>query len=775
MRLSIKHTFALSLVLFGVLYLNVDFRLNTGLINEIKDSSDLYLSHEGEILRLTTNSKEQFLVWQSLDQYPKELKEYLIHAEDQQYYRHPGVNPFAIVDALIQWGIKGSRLRGASTITMQLARLHYGIHTQSIFGKVNQMLAALYIEASLSKSQILEAYLNLAPMGRNIQGFETASLIYFHRTSKKLAPEEILLLVSFPQNPALIKHSKKTTVDDYHINRAEKLLKVLKNDQIVKTDRAFHFNDVEILPIEALPFQAPHYIDQLIASKKYKGIVQTNLKIKIQNSLERLLDLYVGKKNRKGIKNAAFAVYNWKENQLVAISGSANFFNNEIHGQVNGTLSKRSPGSSLKPFAYALGLDQGIIHPELVIHDAPSMYKLPQNYDKGFLGPISVSKALNLSRNVPAVMLSAQLEGPSFHSFLKMTGEDDLKPQSFYGHTLVLGTKEMSLQRILNLYNALARNGVYLPLNLVGDKNDNEESGVQIFSKEAAVLVKDMLGKTPRPIFNGNQYQKEPDHIYWKTGTSWGYRDAWTFGIQGEYVLGVWVGNFTSIESEHFVGAESAAPLFFNLLNGLPKKKRRVLNLWHQYASRLVETKVCSHSGMHPSKHCPSQKVATIISGVSPTKKCQIHRPVLISKASKKRSCLQSHEETETKVFEFWPSHVEQLYERIGLFLKGPPEYTKECRLVLGIENQGLAPRIIYPKRNNKFILSRKMNRGDFVLKASAESGVKDLYWYSKNKFLGKSRPDQPISVALTAGAHTIRVIDGLGRSESRKIFVEYK
>lgn len=760
-------------VLFGLLFFifaPIDLAINTSVLDDFKDSSRVYVSRKGRLLRLTTNSKDYYQVWFEQDHFPKALKEAILELEDRYFYRHPGVNPFALLNVVHEKLFQGKRLRGASTISMQLARIVYGLHTRTILGKLKQMSLAFYLEASLSKDQILQAFLNLAPMGRNINGFGTASLIYFDRPLDQLSAQELLLLTSLPQNPAQMNFRESSEPPIYHQRRAAQLYR-----KLFHKDSPYPFQEMNLRSIEELPFRAAHLVDQLEANNRENKVYhQTTLDLSIQKTFGSKIKDYVESRKRDGISNAVVMLIDWVDNEVLAYHGSADFFNKEINGQVNGTLMHRSPGSTLKPFAYALGMDQGLIYPSLIVHDAPSMYKLPQNFDRQFLGPISVKRALNESRNVPAVVLSSQLASPSFYQFLKNTGVGDLQAQDFYGHTLVLGSKEMSMQQIMKYYAALARNGklkehaFYLK-----DKNSKKEE-IEVFSRAAAVLTKSILKETARPFFSSSQYQSFKDEVYWKTGTSWGYRDSWTFGVQGRYVLGVWVGDFSGAGGDRFVGIKTAAPLFFNLLDALPRKRRVEKLVWHNHAARIEKVKVCPVSGLRRSKYCPHYQTAEVIAGVSPSQKCENHRQVLISKVSGLRSCLENKEESVLKVFEFWPSHVQKLYEQIGLYLQGPPAFSKVCAQQKST-NSGIAPKIVYPKKNESFILSRDVNDGLFVFNASAESGIKKLYWYSKQKFLGSSAPHESIQVSLKAGRHDIRVVDDLGRSSSKVVRVIYK
>src|SRR5207249_1599221 len=269
-----------------------------------------------------------------------------------------------------------------------------------------------------------------------------------------------------------------------------------------------------------------------------------------------------------GVHNAAAMLVDSRTMAVQALVGSANFFNKDIAGQVNGTAAKRSPGSTLKPFIYALALDQGVLHPMTVLKDAPSAFGAysPENFDGRFVGPLTAKDALIRSRNVPAVYVASHLSKPDLYDFLQMAGVSGLRSREYYGLALVLGGGSLTMEELVALYGALANHGVVRPVRYRADQR--MPAGVRVLSAEASYVTLDMLKDNPRP---GDLSAATPGplSVYWKTGTSYGFHDAWAIGIFGPYILAVWVGNFDGAGNPAFVGVQMAAPLFFQVVDAI--------------------------------------------------------------------------------------------------------------------------------------------------------------------------------------------------------------
>ena len=363
--------------------------------------------------------------------------------------------------------------------------------------------------------------------------------------------------------------------------------------------------------------------------------------------------------------------------EVLAEVGSADFFDSDIEGQVNGTEAKRSPGSALKPFLYALAMDQSLIHPMTMLKDAPLHFSgyNPDNFDNDFEGPIMARDALIKSRNVPAVYLSQKVKNPDIYDFLGQAGITRLRPRGDYGASLILGTAEVTMKELATLYGMLSNGGVLRPLR---ESMDAPEEGRRrmLLSPQAAWLTLKILQEKPRPdeLGAGPLYAR-PRPCAWKTGTSIGFRDAWSIGIFDSFILCVWVGNFDGSGNPEFVGLKSAAPLMFEIVDAL-----RASGLEKDYAADgtpteppgVITIKVCSVSGKIPNPDCPSVVDTLFIPGTSPIDVCDIHRRIYIDTRTGLRRSRPVEGVTRSEVYEIWPSDLLALFEKAGLPRRSP-------------------------------------------------------------------------------------------------------
>jgi len=455
----------------------------------------------GNLLRLTLSQDDKYRLWIPLkDVSPKMIESTLLY-EDQYFYWHCGINPFSLFRAIWKTYLTGGQPAGASTITMQLVRIRFKLATRSVSGKFKQIFKALQLEWYYTKNEILEAYFNLAPYGGNIEGVGAASEVYFQKQAKKLTLAESLLLTVIPQSPSQRSPHRRNIQSTVLVSVRSQLWGrwLRENPQHRSIAPEIELARVMQQPNQ-LPFCAPHLTDAVIAERPLKSSMITTVDSGIQNTLEHKINEYIERNKAIGIRNAASLLVDWRSMEVLSLVGSANFNNQEIQGQVNGTRAKRSPGSTLKPFIYALAFEQGIIHPMTMLKDAPSAFGelSPENCDRGFAGPIHAREALTRSRNVPAVTIAAQLNNPTLYEFLKNTGITQLRSPDFYGLALVLGGAEMTMEELVTLYAALANRGVLKPLRfLMDDPAVNE--GRRVLSPEVCWLVLDILKDAPRP------------------------------------------------------------------------------------------------------------------------------------------------------------------------------------------------------------------------------------------------------------------------------------
>src|SRR6266700_7624781 len=395
----------------------------------------------GKLLRVTLSADQKFRIWTPLHDISPALIDATLRFEDKYYRRHPGVNPVALLRSALNLR-PGHAHNGASTITMQLARLRYHLRTRTLRGKLVQIVRALELERHYSKAQILEAYLNLAPYGRNIEGAGAASQIYFGKTAARLTGPESISLSVIPQSPsrrALFSDRENPSLNAAQDNWYDRS----------RTDSGAQFSSrlFQARAQTAIRMLAPHFVWQVLGAEKGRDVIVTTLDLDRQQLVERRIAGYIQANRNRGMQNAAAMLVDVRTMDVLAQVGSANFFNLEIQGQVDGTRSPRSPGSTLKPFVYALALDQGLIHPLSILADAPRSFGDydPENFDREFVGPIRACDALGRSRNLPAVELASQLADPTLYEFLRGAGVPLPRSESLYGLSLPLGGAEIKM------------------------------------------------------------------------------------------------------------------------------------------------------------------------------------------------------------------------------------------------------------------------------------------------------------------------------------------
>jgi penicillin-binding protein 1C len=684
------------------------------------------------------------------------------------------VNPVALGRAAARTYM-GGRRQGGSTITMQLARRLYHLNTRTPRGKLRQIAAALWLEVRYSKRELLEAYLNLVPFGGNVQGVGAASRLYFGRPAARLTLGESLTLAVIPQRPHG-RAGRSASEAGLLAARAR-----LGRDWLARHGNSPDDRRQLDLPIVLAPAasgvspslnrSAPHFVDAMLAGRTgvVEGRLDTTLDMTVQRLAERQIARYLSQYGARGIRNVAALVVDTRDMGIRAWVGSADYWNDAIDGQVNGVLARRSPGSTLKPFVYALAIDQGVLHPQTMLRDLPTSFGpfTPENFDGRFFGPTTAEAALIRSRNIPAVWVSTQLKQPSLYQFLATAGVRGLKSEAFYGAALPLGGGELSMEELAGLYAMLANDGVLRPLR--AERGRPLEAGVRLVSAEASFITLDMLRHNPRPDDAGTIPARAQWPVAWKTGTSWGFRDAWAAGVAGPYVLVVWIGDFDGGGNPAFVGVDAAAPLFFRIADALnlaypsddvrlpapPPGVRRVA--------------VCVGSGDLPNAYCPQTVDTWYIPGKSPIRVSQLHRAVAVDPTSSRPLCPPYPAGTRFDVYEFWSSDMLRLFREAGMPRRMPPPLPS-CTADLGGD-----PRIASPLRGVSYALRRSAPRETIQLDASAAADVRTLFWFDGGALIGTRQvsdgglPWRPAA----AGLHLVRVVDDHGRSAERDVEVQ--
>ncbi len=714
--------------------------------------SRLVTDRHGELLRLALAPDQKYRIRTRLDEIPSEAIETVLEYEDRYFRIHPGVNPLSLLRAALGMAGGGRRM-GGSTITMQVVRLAHGLKTGSLRDKLRQIGLALHLERHYSKAEILEAYFNLAPYGGNVEGLGAAARIYFRKSATHLSREESTALMSVPQNPVARRPSARNPVFWEAVRR--------RGGEEQAPLRIFGPAD--------LPFAAPHLCTELLSVPGPEN-VRTTLDLNTQRRLEIALSRHTERYGAYGLRNAAALLLHWPSMEVRALVGSADFHKTEIAGQVDGTRARRSPGSTLKPFIYALGLDQGLIHPLTLMADTPRSFGGydPENFDRSFRGPLSAAEALRASRNVPALTLAARLTQPDLYAFLQQAGVRFLSDKAHYGLSLVLGGAEVTMRETAQLYAVLANDGVWRSLRLTA-REESEGTGLPLLSPEAAFVTLKMLEeRTPERTVRSHGGVVLP--LYLKTGTSNGFRDAWTAGIFGPYVLVVWVGNFDNSANPLLVGGTAAAPLFTELARMLaaaePMRDMRSV----RPDLGVEEIEVCAATGDLDVSLCTDRAVTWYIPGVSPLRASGIFRRIHVDRESGLRVCAPEAGRTKEVIWEFWPSDLAAMFSAAGRPKAAPPPFEAGCG---PSPRPGRPPSIFLPKEGLTYYVDGTDDETTrLVLLAHADADAGRVRWFVNSRHAGDRRPGEPLLWRTGPGTLHILVTDEAGRTATRVVRV---
>ncbi|HNK45811.1 MAG TPA: penicillin-binding protein 1C [Pseudomonadota bacterium] len=724
------------------------------------------------LLRLTLADDEQYRLWVPLSDISPQLVEAVLLHEDRHFYHHFAVNPVALSRALWTTYVSRERRVGGSTISMQVARMKYHLYSRSAGGKLRQIGRALWLELRYSKAEILEAYLNLVPVGKNIQGVGAASFVYFGKPPSKLQLGEALTLAVIPQSPAR-RAPDRDDSQALQTARAALFQKWVRRHPSAQHDADLIKLKLSLRSPHDLPFRAPHLVDSLLTGKPSGTHIETTIDLPVQSIIERQIHSYIERQKRIGIENAAAMLVDTRDMSVRAVVGSAGYFRESILGQVNGTLAKRSPGSTLKPFIYGLAIDQGVLHPQTMLKDSQLSFGAysPENFDGKFAGPLSAQEALVRSRNVPALWVASKLSNPTLYEFLKTSGVSRLKSESHYGLALVLGGAEVTMEELAMLYAVLPGGGLLRPLRY--QKTDPQTAGVRVLSAEASFVTLEMLKENPRPEDTLlTRSLLGIDRVAWKTGTSYGFHDAWTAGVIGPYVLVVWLGNFNGDSNPAFVGVTAAAPLYFSIIDALRQRLHDMQEPSSTRPPNLKRVAVCAISGQMPGRYCKQTKNTWFVPGRSPIDTCEVHRPVEIDTHTGLRACPGQAGQIRSEVYEFWPSDLLRLFRIAGLPRRTPPPYVPGCNLAQ-VGQHGMAPKITSPLRGVVYTLRPGLDLHDTIgLTSTTDADVGEVFWFANDKLLGKSRPSIPLLWRPQAGQYVVRVVDDQGRADSRQVLV---
>lgn len=763
-RLKIWQWAALILLSIAILYLAIP--PDKPLFSD--DFSTVVRSDDGTLLNAFINSNEQWHFPPDTSQVPKKLQLAVVTFEDERFYSHIGVNFRAIIRAAYQ-NFKSKRIvSGASTIPMQLARMKKQ-NERTYFNKVLEIFYALKLSIYYSKNDLLKIYLDHAPYGGNVIGYRTAALKFFGKEANALTWSEAATLAVLPNAPGLVYPSQ--TSSRLREKRDDLLAKLFHKGHI--SEQTLELAKLESIPDRFLTFEshAPHLARNLKSRYPELKLINTTIDIAIQKHCNLLAHRYHHRYSSYGIHNLAMLVTDTKTGAIKAYVGSPNFFDYSHGGQVDGVTASRSSGSLLKPFLYALSIDEGLIIPESLIRDLPTFFEgfSPQNASNDYQGVARAKDALVQSLNIPAVRLLNAYGVFQFYSFLKVAGISTLfRTADEYGLPLILGGAEVNMWDMTTLYRGLANGGVFSD-NFVVDFQETKETS-QLISSGSCYLTLEMIKDLKRP---GSEYFWErfsgSRPFAWKTGTSFGHKDAWAVGVNPDYTIAVWVGNFDGESNKNLSGATSAGPILFDILQFLPQENPRVWFTKNDIDYRPLP--ICRLSGFRATEACTEVDTVDIPYGMKPLQACDYHQFRYFSTDGKYQSCSKCWNSIggEKKSVVLYPPDIAYYLRQKGQYIETISSHYPHCQSYKS--EQSL--KIIYPNMDAKLFIPRDFNgKNQSVVCRVGHSGIgKVVYWYLDDYYLGSTHDEHKMAISFKEGWNTLKVIDEYGAEDLQRVF----
>lgn len=714
--------------------------------------STVLIDRHGQLMgaRLASDAQWRF---EPADSLPEKYLKALIAFEDQRFYWHPGIDLIALVRATVQ-NLRAKRVvSGGSTISMQLARITANFGRRSLHNKLAETWLAFKIELKYSKSSILKHYAAVAPFGGNIAGLEAASWRYFGHPPELLSWAEAAMLAVLPNAPAAMHPGKNPQL---LLEKRNSLLKKLHRQKKI-SNIDLELSLAESLPAVrfAYPDLAPHYLESLRLSG-CTGTIRSTLDSKIQQTALQIAENQRLSVAPAFIHNLAIVVRDVENGNLLAYVGNVSPSTGALGCHNDMASSMRSPGSILKPFLFAAALDEGLIQTESLLPDIPSWWGSysPRNFDNRFSGAVKASEALQRSLNVPFAWLLKEFGIEKFRLTLRQLGFGGFaKSAGHYGISLILGGAEISLLELTDVYARLARKALHPEADFP-------------LSHEACRLTTEILTGLNRPETEATLMPESGElQLAWKTGTSYGFRDAWALGYNTKYLIGVWMGNADGSGRPGLTGASAAGPLLFDMAFALLRNQ----DFFPGINNLQQRTEVCSISGYSPGPDCPKKTIA-VTTGGKQLKACPYHKQIttdiegrwLISPGCKPPF------ETIKKSWFVLPPLMAYYYKLSHSDYKPlPPQYSgcqAETRASMDFAYPPPAASIFLPRS-----FEGQAQPAIFVI--MHQNPDTKVFWHLNGNWLGTtSGPEHRMPVLFEAGDYVVTAVDESGQSISRKV-----
>jgi len=737
------------------------------------------LDQNSELLAAQIANDGQWRFPQS-DSLPYKFKKCILTFEDEYFKYHPGFNPVSIFHSF-QRNLGAPKIKsGGSTITMQVARMIRNNQNRNYYQKFVEILLAVRIELSYKKSSILNIYCSNAPFGSNVVGLAAASWRYFGRNPEQLSWSEAAVLAVLPNAPSLIYPGKN---QQRLLEKRNRILEKLYKKNIIDAS-TYQLSILEPLPQKPYPIPqiAPHVLGDCIknqgASKKFHSTIQK----KLQQQVTELLNRHSQNLSANQIHNACALVAETETGKVIAYVGNSFSPTNAHENYVDIIQAPRSTGSILKPFLYAFMLNENKILPASLLEDVPMRIGSygPKNFSLSYDGLVPANQAIARSLNVPAVKMLQDYGASKFHLRLKQLGFSTFtKPTDHYGLSLILGGGEAKLWEIAAAYSSMARALMHYS-NVRNLYATNSYHALSYLKKETSekVSVKlrsDLINASsiycafaamtelmrPQDYTGWAQFLSKT-RIAWKTGTSFGFRDAWAVGLNPKYTVAVWVGNADGEGRPELTGTAAAAPLMFDIFNLLEQK-----NWFQKPTSDLEKIKICKKSGFKASEICDQTEFREYPQGAEKTKPCPFHKLVHLDESAQFRvssNCYPVDKMKHLAWFVVSPAQ-EYFYKQHSFDYKPLPPFLSGCEN----ESPHNQMEIIYPKDGFRIYvpIDQSGERSRCVLKVTHKNDNAELFWYLNGEFVGTTRKFHQLSLVPKSGEHLLEITDNFGETSN--------
>lgn len=719
------------LLIFGFLLIAYWFSLPRELFGGTVYST-VVTDRSGELLgaRIADDGQWRF---PPSDTVPAKFEEALIAFEDRTFRYHPGVNPFAVARALFQNIRSHKVVSGGSTLTMQTIRLSRNGQERNLWQKIIEAVLATRLEIRCSKDEILALYASHAPFGGNVVGLEAASWRYFGRPAEDLSWAEAATLAVLPNSPSMIHPGKNR---DVLKAKRDRLLAVL-HDKGRIDDTSFGLACDEPLPSAPLPLPqyAPHLTQWHCLYSKGK-IVRTPVDLGLQKRVSNTVDRWHENFSREGIGDIAAVVIDIRSGEAVAYCGNAGYGSGRPGSEVDAARAPRSTGSILKPFLYCALLQEGMILPKTLLPDIPVNINgfSPHNFDRQFYGAVPADEALARSLNVPSVHSLRKYGVPKFHSLMQEAGMTTLtRPASDYGLSLILGGAEGTLGEITSIYAKMA-----------ATLTNEAPAGFPLKDRMAVYCTFEALKEVNRPDEMDWRMISSVRKVAWKTGTSFGFRDAWAVGVTPDYAVGVWVGNAGGEGSPGLVGARTAGPVMFDIFNLLPASGWFEEPGYQDY----ITAEVCRKSGHLKGLYCMECDTLMLPKAALRTAPCPYHRPVAMGDSSSEPCAAIEFVLPPAMEWYYKEHHPEYKPVRSGVTSSGPMEF-------------------IYPENGSTIFLPRQLDgsQGYAVFSLAHSNPEATVFWHLDDRYVGETKFVHQSALRPSPGKHTCTVVDNAGNT----------